>query len=35
MLKLRVVDGQLELRDLDENTIFDLVEVEKNGTRSC
>lgn len=26
MLKLRVVDGQLELRDLDENTIFDLVE---------
>ena len=25
MLKLRVVDGQLELRDLDENTIFDLV----------
>lgn len=29
MLKLRVVDGQLELRDLDENTIFDLVEGEK------
>ena len=26
MLKLRVVDGQLELRDMDENTIFDLVE---------
>lgn len=26
MLKVRVVDGQLELRDLDENTIFDLVE---------
>lgn len=26
MLRLRVVDGQLELRDLDENTIFDLVE---------
>ena len=26
MLKLRCVDGQLELRDLDENTIFDLVE---------
>jgi hypothetical protein len=25
-LKLRRVDGQLELRDLDENTIFDLVE---------
>ncbi len=24
MLKLRVVDGQLELRDLDENTILDL-----------
>ncbi len=29
MLKLRVVDGQLELRDLDENTLFDLVEGEK------
>lgn len=29
MLKLRVVDGQLELRDLDENTIFDLVEGER------
>ena len=29
MLRLRVVDGQLELRDLDENTIFDLVEGEK------
>lgn len=28
-LKLRVVDGQLELRDLDENTIFDLAEGEK------
>ena len=26
MLRLRVVDGQLELRDLDENTIFDLAE---------
>ena len=26
MLKLRCVDGQLELRDLDENTLFDLVE---------
>ena len=29
MLKLRVVDGQLELRDLDENTIVDLVDGEK------
>ena len=29
MLKLRVVDGQRELRDLDENTLFDLVEGEK------
>ena len=27
-LKLRVVDGQLELRDLDENTLFDMVEGE-------
>lgn len=35
MLRLRVVDGQLELRDLDENTIFDLVEGEKDGARSC
>lgn len=35
MLKLRVVDGQLELRDLDENKIFDLVEGEKDGARSC
>lgn len=26
MLKLRCVDGQLELRDLDENTLFDIVE---------
>ena len=25
-LKLRKVDGQLELRDLDENTLFDIVE---------
>ncbi len=25
-LKLRRVDGQLELRDLDENTLFDIVE---------
>lgn len=25
-LKLRCVDGQLELRDLDENTLFDIVE---------
>ena len=24
MLRLRVVDGQLELRDLDENTLFDM-----------
>lgn len=23
-LKLRVIDGQLELRDLDENTLFDM-----------
>lgn len=26
MLKLRCVDGQLELRDLDENTLFDIME---------
>lgn len=26
ILKLRCVDGQLELRDLDENTLFDIVE---------
>lgn len=31
MLKLRCVDGQLELRDLDENTLFDLVEGGANG----
>ena len=24
MLRLRVIDGQLELRDLDENTLFDM-----------
>lgn len=29
--KLRCVDGQLELRDLDENTLFDLVEGGANG----
>lgn len=35
-LKLRVVNGQLELRDLDENTIFDMVEGGVNdGTYSC
>lgn len=34
-LKLRRVDGQLELRDLDENTLFDIVEGGKqNGTQS-
>lgn len=30
-LKLRRVDGQLELRDLDENTLFDIVEGGANG----
>lgn len=30
-LKLRRVDGQLELRDLDENTLFDLLEGGANG----
>ena len=30
-LKLRRVDGQLELRDLDENTLFDMVEGGANG----
>ena len=24
MLRLRIIDGQLELRDLDENTLFDM-----------